>query len=89
MKIYFLVTFSFFFFGDEVCTFDDYLREGLIEYLDVNEENNALVCLQLNCLMFFDYDTKTHKVHLFQTALYEGEATPETTHIEIEPFTIF
>lgn len=45
-------------------TFDDFLREGLVEYLDVNEENNALV------------------------ALYEGEATPSTTHIEIEPFTI-
>ncbi|EEF36800.1 DNA-directed RNA polymerase III subunit, putative [Ricinus communis] len=49
---------------DGVRTFDDFLRDGLIEYLDVNEENNALV------------------------ALYEGEATPETTHIEIEPFTI-
>lgn len=50
--------------SDGVRTFDDFLREGLIEYLDVNEENNALI------------------------ALYEGEATPETTHIEIEPFTI-
>ncbi|XP_071901923.1 DNA-directed RNA polymerase III subunit 2-like isoform X1 [Coffea arabica] len=49
---------------DGVRTFDSFLREGLIEYLDVNEENNALI------------------------ALYEGEATPETTHIEIEPFTI-
>ncbi|EOY19610.1 DNA-directed RNA polymerase isoform 2 [Theobroma cacao] len=49
---------------DGVRTFDDFLRDGLIEYLDVNEENNALI------------------------ALYEGEATPETTHIEIEPFTI-
>uniref|UniRef100_A0A803LIM8 DNA-directed RNA polymerase subunit beta n=1 Tax=Chenopodium quinoa TaxID=63459 RepID=A0A803LIM8_CHEQI len=28
---------------DGVRTFDDFLREGLIEYLDVNEENNALV----------------------------------------------
>ncbi|GLJ24758.1 hypothetical protein SUGI_0473260 [Cryptomeria japonica] len=45
-------------------TFDDFLREGLVEYLDVNEENNA------------------------QVALYEGESTPLTTHIEIEPFTI-
>lgn len=49
---------------DGVRTFNDFLRDGLIEYLDVNEENNALI------------------------ALYEGEATSETTHIEIEPFTI-
>ncbi|KAJ1404399.1 RNA polymerase Rpb2, domain 7 [Sesbania bispinosa] len=49
---------------DGACTFDDFLRDGLIEYLDVNEENNALI------------------------ALYEGDATSETTHIEIEPFTI-
>lgn len=28
---------------DGVRTFDDFIREGLIEYLDVNEENNALV----------------------------------------------
>ncbi|XP_058743797.1 DNA-directed RNA polymerase III subunit 2-like [Vicia villosa] len=49
---------------DGVCTFHDFLRKGLIEYLDVNEENNAMI------------------------ALYEGGATLETTHIEIEPFTI-
>ncbi|KAK4795697.1 hypothetical protein SAY86_028023 [Trapa natans] len=49
---------------DGVRSFNDFLRDGLIEYLDVNEENNALI------------------------ALYEGEATPDTTHIEIEPFTI-
>ncbi|KAK1591805.1 hypothetical protein Q3G72_013957 [Acer saccharum] len=50
--------------SDGVSTFDDFLLDGLIEYLDVNEENNALI------------------------ALYDGEATPDTTHIEIEPFTI-
>ncbi|KAK1273848.1 DNA-directed RNA polymerase II subunit RPB2 [Acorus gramineus] len=49
---------------DGVRSFNDFLREGLLEYLDVNEENNALI------------------------ALYEGEATEKTTHIEIEPFTI-
>ncbi|KAF9596989.1 hypothetical protein IFM89_014703 [Coptis chinensis] len=49
---------------DGARTFNDFLREGLIEYLDVNEQNNALI------------------------ALYDGEAEPETTHIEIEPFTI-
>jgi len=25
--------------------FDDFLKEGLIEYLDVNEENNAFIAL--------------------------------------------
>ncbi|RWR74823.1 DNA-directed RNA polymerase III subunit 2 isoform X2 [Cinnamomum micranthum f. kanehirae] len=30
---------------DGARVFDDFLREGLIEYLDVNEENNALIAL--------------------------------------------
>ncbi|KAL6179144.1 hypothetical protein ACLB2K_050660 [Fragaria x ananassa] len=46
------------------CTFDDFLNDGLIKYLDVNEQNNALI------------------------ALYENQATAETTHIEIEPLGI-
>ncbi|GJU44594.1 DNA-directed RNA polymerase III subunit 2 [Tanacetum coccineum] len=49
---------------DGIRSFASFSQEGLIEYLDVHEENNALI------------------------ALYEGEATEETTHIEIEPFTI-
>ncbi|CAH9134445.1 unnamed protein product [Cuscuta epithymum] len=49
---------------DGVRNFNSFLREGLVEYLDVNEQNNALI------------------------ALYDKEATPDTTHIEIEPFTI-
>lgn len=32
---------------DGARTFDDFLHEGLIEYLDVNEENNALVGLEI------------------------------------------
>jgi len=44
--------------------FDAFLRQGLVEYLDVNEENNSLI------------------------ALYERDATEDTTHLEIEPFTI-
>ena len=27
-------------------TFDDFLRKGLIEYLDVNEENDSLIALK-------------------------------------------
>ncbi|CAM8947079.1 unnamed protein product [Rhodiola kirilowii] len=50
--------------SDGAVTFDDFLRDGLIEYLDVNEQNNALI------------------------ALYEADITKETTHVEIEPFTI-
>ena len=45
-------------------TFNDFLREGLVEYLDVNEENNSYI------------------------ALYEDEVNDETTHLEIEPFTL-
>ncbi|KAI0209727.1 DNA-directed RNA polymerase III subunit RPC2 [Lamellibrachia satsuma] len=47
-----------------VRSFEDFLREGLIEYLDVNEENDSKV------------------------ALYESQITSNTTHLEIEPFTI-
>lgn len=45
-------------------SFDDFLRMGLIEYLDVNEESDSNI------------------------ALYEREIIPESTHVEIEPFTI-
>lgn len=45
-------------------TFDDFLRAGLIEYLDVNEENDSFI------------------------ALYEKEIRDNTTHLEIEPFTL-
>lgn len=44
--------------------FNDFLREGIIEYLDVNEENNSLI------------------------ALNEQGITEQTTHMEIDPFTI-
>jgi DNA-directed RNA polymerase III subunit RPC2 len=44
--------------------FDDFLKRGLVEYLDVNEQNDTLI------------------------ALYEEFIVPESTHLEIEPFTI-
>lgn len=40
------------------------MREGLIEYLDVNEQINSLIALNEECIEL------------------------ETTHMEIEPFTI-
>ncbi|XP_068170003.1 DNA-directed RNA polymerase III subunit RPC2 isoform X3 [Antennarius striatus] len=45
-------------------TFEDFLHEGHVEYLDVNEENDC------------------------QIALYEHMIYSETTHLEIEPFTL-
>lgn len=44
--------------------FEDFVDEGLIEYLDVNEMNNASI------------------------AVYESQIREDTTHLEIEPFTI-
>lgn len=45
-------------------TFEDFLHDGSVEYLDVNEENDCNI------------------------ALYESSIDSETTHLEIEPFTI-
>ncbi|KAK2746225.1 DNA-directed RNA polymerase III core subunit ret1 [Myotisia sp. PD_48] len=44
--------------------FDDFLSQGLVEYLDVNEENDSNI------------------------AVYEHQINENTTHLEIEPFTI-
>jgi DNA-directed RNA polymerase III subunit RPC2 len=45
-------------------SFDDLLADGILEYLDVNEENDSYI------------------------ALYEHLIAPDTTHLEIEPFTL-
>lgn len=44
--------------------FDDFLARGLVEYLDVNEENDSYI------------------------AMDEASIEPDTTHLEIEPFTL-
>uniref|UniRef100_A0A8C5QPS9 DNA-directed RNA polymerase III subunit RPC2 n=1 Tax=Leptobrachium leishanense TaxID=445787 RepID=A0A8C5QPS9_9ANUR len=45
-------------------TFEDFLHESLVEYLDVNEENDCTI------------------------SLYEHSIAKQTTHLEIEPFTL-
>ncbi|EOA12810.1 hypothetical protein CARUB_v10025768mg [Capsella rubella] len=62
---------------DGVRTFDDFIRDGLIEYLDVNEENNALIAL-------YESDATTELDEGGEAAKIRAD----TTHIEIEPFTI-
>ncbi|KAJ3572781.1 hypothetical protein NP233_g2853 [Leucocoprinus birnbaumii] len=49
---------------EQKLVFNDFLRMGLVEYLDVNEENDTYI------------------------ALYESDITLQTTHLEIEPFTL-
>ncbi|KAI8967422.1 DNA-directed RNA polymerase III subunit RPC2 [Mycotypha africana] len=44
--------------------FDDFLKMGLVEYVDVNEESDANI------------------------AIYEQDIIPQTSHLEIEPFTL-
>ncbi|KAI9563545.1 hypothetical protein GHT06_011008 [Daphnia sinensis] len=50
--------------ADGFRTFEDFIHDGLIEYLDVNEENDSNI------------------------AVYESDIIEETTHLEIEPFTL-
>ncbi|XP_039135098.1 DNA-directed RNA polymerase III subunit 2 [Dioscorea cayenensis subsp. rotundata] len=59
-----------------VRNFDDFLHEGLIEYLDVNEENNALIALYEGDIDKDDADNE------------KDANKSKITHIEIEPFTI-
>ncbi|CAL9153212.1 unnamed protein product [Musa hybrid cultivar] len=59
---------------DGVRTFDDFLRDGLVEYLDVNEENNALIALY-ECVNDMDDSEDDIKKSCI-------------THIEIEPLTL-
>ena len=56
----------------------DLLREGIVEYVDCNEENNTLIALT---------------EHDLAVALMLGESDPEKkrtvyTHLEVDPFTI-
>lgn len=66
---------------DGVRTFDDFLRDGLMEYLDVNEENNALVCYfritsKLLCCFTAIRDRQCLLLHnyLFHRLLYMRES---------------
>ncbi|ONK81475.1 uncharacterized protein A4U43_C01F29520 [Asparagus officinalis] len=60
---------------DGVRCFNDFLRDGLIEYLDVNEENNAVISLYEHQ----DKDLNGEKNEVDRKSI---------THVEIEPFTI-
>lgn len=50
--------------ADGGMSFEDFLKQGIVEWVDVNEENNLFI------------------------ALRPDDVGPETTHLEIEPFTL-
>lgn len=50
--------------ADGGMSFEDFLKQGIVEWVDVNEENNLFIALQ------------------------PRDIRPETTHLEIEPFTL-
>uniref|UniRef100_H2Z7Q0 DNA-directed RNA polymerase subunit beta n=1 Tax=Ciona savignyi TaxID=51511 RepID=H2Z7Q0_CIOSA len=77
-------------------SFEDFLRAGLVEFLDVNEENDCFVALdEGNLTMSIVYFCKIAGKHLvsFNFALKPRLNLPpiilrKTTHLEIEPFTL-
>jgi DNA-directed RNA polymerase III subunit RPC2 len=55
-------------------TFNSFILEGLIEYLDVNEEDNCFIALRENEVISF--------------YLIYQKITSHHTHLEIDPLTI-
>ncbi|KAJ1490081.1 hypothetical protein T484DRAFT_1778212, partial [Baffinella frigidus] len=69
---------------DNCRTFTDFLKEGLIEYLDVNEENDCMIAFDgENDCMIAMYEENDCMI-----ALYESGVRRNTTHLEIDPLTV-
>lgn len=68
--------------GRGFLSFHDFLKKGLIEFLDVNEENNGMSCIILCRGMRSSQSLSGMMV------LKESEISSNTTHLEIDPMTI-
>lgn len=64
--------------------FDDFLRSGLIEYLDVNEENNTNIAVYPSDVRLLFLSAKKKRMNHARVQVVRGE----TTHLEIEPFAV-
>ncbi len=62
-------------------TFIDFLRQGLVEYLDVNEEGDSNISV-------YEKDINRYKIHFNFYKFIFGFSWRKTTHLEIEPFTL-
>ena len=63
--------------------FEDFLRRGLVEYLDVNEENDCNIALYESDIVCNDKHGRSSS-----SSSNNKQQRPRTTHLEIEPFTI-
>lgn len=66
-------------------TFIDFLRQGLVEYLDVNEEGDSNISVyEKDINKYVGTDSLVSRVRWEITILFSRA----TTHLEIEPFTL-
>ncbi|KAJ3373466.1 DNA-directed RNA polymerase III core subunit ret1 [Kappamyces sp. JEL0680] len=61
--------------------FDDFVAEGKIEYLDTNEETDSFIAIK-------ETDIKYATLEIVDGLPVEDIGNPNTTHLEIAPFTI-
>jgi DNA-directed RNA polymerase III subunit RPC2 len=75
-------------------SFDSFVQEGRIEYLDVNEENDSFIALYVANFRCHDVVvllllSLSSLARLMPGDRYESEIVPVlTTHVEIDPLTI-
>ncbi|PWZ18188.1 DNA-directed RNA polymerase III subunit 2 [Zea mays] len=65
------------------CGFDDFLRDGLIEYLDVNEENNALCAMGKQAMGNIAYNQLFRADSLLYLLVYAQRPLLTTKTIEL------
>lgn len=73
-------------------TWDELMAaKGLVEYLDVNEENDSYIALGLDDLVQVKLEKREHEQHFFANAHYGSADTKKYasfTHMEIAPWCI-
>ncbi|KAI9352710.1 hypothetical protein BDR26DRAFT_907287 [Obelidium mucronatum] len=72
-----------------VYKFEDLVRQGRIEYLDVNEETDTNIAITEADIIYDPADDPA--LHIFQPLAFNSAVrtpTSNTTHLEIAPFTI-